>query len=88
MNLSKCERCGCFFESKDCVCPRCISKDNNEISMLKNFLSEHDSKISISDLSINTGVSEKNVNRFLKDDKINSIFADLGLITNDGKISL
>ena len=83
MNLNKCERCGCFFVSEDSVCPNCATKDANEISQLQNFLSESNSRISIEDLSFSTGVSIKNVNRFLKNDKINSQFAELGLITKN-----
>ena len=82
MNLSKCERCGCFFVSDNCVCPSCIQKDNNEISRLTNFLTENDNSISIDALVESTGVSIKNVNRFLKNEEINSNFSNLGLITN------
>lgn len=83
MNFSRCERCGCFFVSADSVCPKCQSKDENEINQLKNFLVENDNNISIDDLSLNTGVSVKNLNRFLQDKKINSTFVGLGLQTND-----
>ena len=82
MNLNKCERCGCFFSSENHVCPNCLSKDNNEISILKNFLSENDNTISVEALCSSTGIQIKNVNRFLKNDEINSTFSNLGLITN------
>lgn len=86
MNLNKCERCGCFFVSKDCVCPKCLSKDNNEISILKNFLSENDNIISVESLASSTGIQIKNVNRFLKNSEINSAFSNLGLVTTDPQI--
>lgn len=79
MNLNKCERCGCFFTSKNQVCPNCQSKDENEINQLKNFLSEADSEVSVENLSASTGVSIKNVNRFLKDKNLYNTFTDLGL---------
>ena len=82
MNLNKCERCGSFFVAEDCVCPNCLQKDNNEISRLTNFLSENDNSISINTLVESTGVSIKNVNRFLKNEEINSTFSNLGLITD------
>lgn len=88
MNLNKCERCGCFFTSKDYVCPNCASKDLNEISELKNFLVENDKSISIENLSLSTGISVKNVNRFLKNEEINNTFSDLGLITNNCNIEV
>lgn len=87
MNLNKCERCGCFFVSLNSVCPNCQSKDENEISQLKSFLSENENKISIEDLSSSTGISVKNVNRFLQDKKIKSAFSGLGLLTN-GNVSI
>ncbi len=86
MNLNKCERCGCFFVSNDCVCPKCLSKDNNEISILKNFLSENDNTISVESLASSTGIQIKNVNRFLKNSEINSAFSNLGLVTTDPQI--
>lgn len=79
MNLNRCERCGCFFASKNDVCPNCVSKDENDIAQLTTFLTENDKTVSVEDLSLQTGVSLKNVNRFLKDKKINSTFTDLGL---------
>lgn len=82
MNLNKCERCGCFFVSENAVCPNCQTKDNNEISQLKNFLVENDANISIEELSLSTGISVKNVNRFLKNDDVKTTFSGLGLITS------
>ena len=87
MNLSKCERCGCFFVTENAVCPNCQTKDENEISQLKNFLTENDSNISIEELSLSTGISVKNVNRFLKDKEIKNTFSGLGLVTN-GNINI
>ena len=81
MNLNKCERCGCFFTTKDCVCPNCLTKDQNEISTLKNFLIENDSSISIEALASSTGITEKNLNRFLQDTELKGTFSGLGLIT-------
>lgn len=87
MNLNKCERCGCFFIVENAVCPNCQTKDNNEISQLKNFLAENDSNISIEELSLSTGISVKNVNRFLKNTDIRNTFLGLGLVTN-GNINI
>lgn len=87
MNLSKCERCGCFFVAEHAVCPNCQTKDENEISQLKTFLSENESKISIEELSLSTGISVKNVNRFLQNKEIKNSFSGLGLLTN-GNINI
>lgn len=66
MNFNKCERCGCFFASADSVCPKCVSKDLYEMSTLKNYLEEVDTLSSISHICSQTGLSEKNIYRFLK----------------------
>ena len=87
MNLNKCERCGCFFASNNEVCPNCLSKDETDIAKLKNFLSETEDSISIEDLSLNTGISINNVNRFLKNDTIKSNLSGLDRISN-GIISI
>ena len=88
MNLNKCERCGCFFVTQNAVCPNCQSKDENEISQLKNYLTENDSEISVEELSYNTGISLKNVNRFLNNEEIKNQFMDLGLNNSNVKIDL
>ena len=80
MNLNKCSRCGCFFASTTDVCPKCESKDEYDINQLKNFLNESDrSAISVEDLSLHTGVSLKNVNRFLQNKALYKTFTNLGL---------
>lgn len=79
MNLNKCERCGCFFASKNAVCPNCVSKDEHDISQLKNYLCEADSAVSIENLASGTGVSLKNVNRFLQNKDLYTTFTNLGL---------
>ncbi len=88
MNLNKCERCGCFFVTQNAVCPNCQSKDENEISQLKNYLAENDTEITVEELSYNTGISLKNVNRFLDNEDVKNQFIDLGLNDNDIKINL
>lgn len=65
MNFNKCSRCGCFFMSDSSVCPNCETKDNYEMSELKTFLEENTAQINIDNLSVSTGISVKNLNRFL-----------------------
>lgn len=65
MNFNKCSRCGCFFMSDSSVCPNCEIKDNYEMSELKTFLEENTAQINIDNLSASTGISVKNLNRFL-----------------------
>ena len=47
MDLNRCERCGAFFASNDCVCPNCKTKDISDLSKLENFLQENSAPASI-----------------------------------------
>lgn len=66
MNFNKCSRCGCFFMSDSNVCPNCEPKDKSEMSLLKNFLIDNgEENNTIESISASTGISVKNINRFL-----------------------
>lgn len=77
MELNKCKRCGAFFVSGSNVCPNCEIKDNAEIYKLKNFLSENECPNSIETLSCDTGISVKNLNRFLEQKDFSEITSQL-----------
>ncbi len=67
MEFKKCDRCGAFFASNNNVCYDCIAKEKAEFAKFKNYLSEAniDNINSLNDLSVETGISGKNLNRFL-----------------------
>lgn len=75
MEFKKCERCGSFFASNDNVCYNCLTKERFEMSKFKTYIEENNiSNInSLNDLSIEAGISEKTLNRFLSSDD----FSDL-----------
>ena len=75
MEFRKCDRCGCFFTSNENVCYNCLTKDKFEMSKFKTFIEENNiSNInSLSDLSIQTGISARNLNRFLEQEDFNDI---------------
>ena len=73
MQFNKCERCGCFFTSNDSVCPNCVSKDEIDKMSLKTFLLNNDIPKNAEDLAYKSGISVKNINRFLSTDE----FSDL-----------
>ena len=89
MKFNKCVRCGCFFASSDDVCPSCKSKDEVDKNTLKNFLDNADSPLSLDNLSFNSGVELKNINRFMESKEFSNY---KNLINTDGfgnvKISL
>lgn len=69
MNFNKCNRCGCFFMTDSSVCPNCQPKDQYEMNQLKNFFEENTNQINIDNLSASTGISVKNLNRFLAEEQ-------------------
>lgn len=71
MELNKCSRCGAFYTNSSNVCPNCVPKDNCDQLNLKNFLAENEMPASIEALSADTGISMKNLNRFLDNDDFN-----------------
>ncbi len=82
MELNKCKRCGAFFVSNNCVCPNCEPKDHLELLTLKGFLAENDCPNSIDTLASNTGISVKNLNRFLAQEDFSSIASQLEITPN------
>lgn len=66
MEVIKCSRCGAFYTDGGYVCSKCAKKDNIELSTFKNFVEENGLEVnSLNQISIQTGISEKNLNRFL-----------------------
>ncbi len=66
MELNTCSRCGAFFTSNGVVCPNCEAQERLELSKLKDYLAENNvTTTSIEQISCSTGISEKNVTRFL-----------------------
>lgn len=87
MEFNKCCRCGAFFISKGNVCPNCMPRELSEIANLKNFFDSCIDPISIDELSFNTGISTKNINRIMEQEEF-SIFSDRIQNTNNIKIDL
>ena len=66
MEIKRCVRCGGFFETANEVCNICVQKDNKDLGKLKNFLDGYSiGKVTKKDVSANTGITMKNLNRFL-----------------------
>ena len=73
MELKKCARCGSFFASSNNVCCNCESKDRQDIYKLNNYIDNSPEISSIDSLSFNTGVSVKNIARFIENNDIDEI---------------
>lgn len=72
MDFKKCARCGCFFVSEDNVCCNCKAKDRFDSIKLQNYLEENSSPTSLEQISIETGISVKNLSRFDEIQKLDS----------------
>ncbi len=70
MEFKKCNRCGGFFVAEGNVCPKCSPKDALELSTFKNYIEENGLS-SLENMSIGTGISVKNINRFINLEGIN-----------------
>lgn len=65
MELNRCSRCGNFYVAEGNVCPKCSTKDGFEFSTFKSYVQENGLEKSLNTISNDTGISVKNLNRFL-----------------------
>lgn len=65
MELNRCSRCGNFYVAEGNVCPKCSTKDGFEFSTFKSYVEENGFENSLNTISNDTGISVKNLNRFL-----------------------
>jgi len=70
MEFKKCIRCGNFFVSlNNDVCSECAIKDRNDVAKLNSILNTMDIN-STYELSINSGIKENTINRFIQNKSI------------------
>lgn len=84
MEFKKCSRCGNFYVSEGFVCPKCSPKDNFEFSTFKTYVAENGLGDSIDTISSKTGISIKNLNRFMEyknNDNDNNLQSDENVST-------
>lgn len=65
MELNRCSRCGNFYVAEGAVCPKCSAKDGFEFSTFKSYVQENGFENSLNTISNDTGISVKNLNRFV-----------------------
>lgn len=75
MEFKKCDRCGAFFASSDNICYNCGTKEKADFAKFKNYIEVNniDNINSLNDLSIESGISEKTLNRFLENENFSDI---------------
>ena len=71
MNFNKCSRCCCFFKANSIVCPNCQEKDALEMHRLENYIQENENgnSYNFDTIMSSTGISAKNLTRFLNQDQ-------------------
>ena len=82
MEFKKCDRCGCFYLSDSAVCGNCSPKDSFEMAKLKSYLESENYSNSINSISVDTGISVKNLNRFLGNKDFSELSSKLNIGTN------
>ena len=88
MELNRCKRCGAFYATSNDVCPKCVSIDNLELSTFKNYIDEYGYDISIDIISNETGISQKNISRFLINENLNLNYSDCNNKKGIGNIGI
>ncbi len=98
MELKRCARCGKFYASDVDVCQECSKKDLADLSKLKGFFAEnYVSGVSKMEISASTGISARNLNRYLGYEEFSGIYISDSVsgangineeILSEGKISL
>lgn len=86
MEFNRCSRCGSFYVSQGNVCPKCSTKDEFEFSTFKVFVQENGLNDSLDSISGQTGISVKNLNRFLNYDNFDFKGIENNGINKKGKL--
>lgn len=89
MEFNKCSRCGNFYVSLGDVCPKCSTKDGVELSTFKSYIQENGIEGCLDSISSATGISTKNLNRFLNQEEFKGYKSEIETINiNNKKINL
>ena len=84
MEFNRYSRCGNFYVSDGNVCPKCSTKDVFEFSTFKSYIKENGfEENSIDAISSKTGISVKNLNRFLGYEEFKSYQTEIANINNN-----
>ncbi len=75
MEIKRCVRCGSLYMAEKEVCNECFAKDNAEVIKLRGILSEGlEVGTTKQDLAVKTGITAKNLDRFLQSEEFNGIY--------------
>ena len=75
MEIKRCVRCGSLYTTENEVCNECFAKDNAEVVKLRGVLSEGlEVGTTKQDLAIKTGITSRNLERYLKNEEFSGIY--------------
>lgn len=73
MELKRCYRCGKFFSSANDICHTCVRKDSYELARVVSYLQGNPNADSLDVVSTHTGISSKNIQRYINNGQINAL---------------
>lgn len=83
----KCARCGCMYIADTEVCGKCQTKDGADLHRLKGFVENQGyGELTQRELAIATGITNKNLSRFLGYDEFKGVCIDEKNVAASGKI--
>lgn len=87
LEAKKCVRCGNMYISDADVCGSCQAKDGVDLYKLKGFFVENGyDKVSQVELAARTGISNKNLSRFLNYDEFKGLCKDENIVAASNNI--
>ncbi len=86
VEAKKCIRCGCMYIAETQVCDKCQAKDGADLYRLKGIVENQDYEgMTQGELSIATGITNKNLTRFLGYDEFKGVCLNEQAIAASGK---
>ncbi len=87
IEAKKCVRCGCMYIADTEVCSKCQTKDGADLHRLKGFIQNPEyEKMTQGELAIATGITNKNLGRFLGYDEFKGLFEEKKAVAASGKV--
>ena len=85
--IKKCARCGCLYTTDTEVCQECKRKEVADLSKLKGFMEENFvAGTTKQDILNSTGISAKNLNRYLGYEEFAGIYLQENNILKDADL--
>lgn len=86
IEAKKCVRCGCMYIADTEVCSKCQTKDGADLQRLKGFIENQEyEELTQGELAIATGITNKNLTRFLGYDEFKGVCIEEKALAAMGK---